>query len=85
VRGILPVSNDRVEFFVGIGPGYVWNLERSPVPSGVVFDFEAGGRVAIDKRRRFWVGAGSQFFANFRHDEQQWLATTASFTFRFGR
>ncbi len=85
VRGILPLAKGRVELFAGIGPGYAWNLEGSPLPSGPIVDAEAGAQLALDKGQRFWLGAGIQYFLNFRHDEQEWLASSASFTFRFGR
>ena len=85
-RGILPLRSDRIELYLGVGPGYAWNTGLSLYPrGGFVFDFEAGARFALDKRGRFWLGAGSQFFGNFSQDRQQWLASTAGLTYRFGR
>ena len=84
-RALLPLAHDRVELFLGAGAGYAWNLAGSPLPSGFVVEFETGGRFAIDKRKRFWLGASSQFFGNFSANRQQWFATTADVGFRFGR
>jgi len=85
-RGILPLRNDRIELYLGVGPGYAWNTGLSLYPrAGFVFDFEAGARFALDKRGRFWLGAGTQFFGNFSQNRQQWLEATAGITYRFGR
>jgi|HubBroStandDraft_5_1064220.scaffolds.fasta_scaffold42837_3 hypothetical protein len=85
-RGILPLRNDRVELYLGVGPGYAWNTGLSLYPrAGFVFEFEAGARFALDKPGRFWLGAGTQFFGNFSQDRQQWLEATAGITYRFGR
>ncbi|MBV8896149.1 MAG: hypothetical protein JO051_06545 [Acidobacteriaceae bacterium] len=85
-RGILPLRSDRIELYLGVGPGYAWNARRSLYPlSAFVVDFEAGARFALDRQGRFWVGAGNQFFGNFSQNRQQWLETTAGITYRFGR
>ena len=84
-RAIVPFAHDRLELFMGAGGGYAWNLDRSPLPSGFVLEFEAGGRFALDNKKRFWFGASSQFFGNFSSNRQQWFATTANVGFRFGR
>ncbi|MBV9407114.1 MAG: hypothetical protein JO211_17330 [Acidobacteriaceae bacterium] len=85
-RGILPLRSDRIELYLGVGPGYAWNFGHSLYPhAGFVFDFEAGARFALDKQGRFWLGAGTQFFGNFSQQRQQWLESTAGITYRFGR
>jgi hypothetical protein len=84
-RGILPLRDDRIELYLGVGPGYAWNTGLSLYPrAGFVFDFEAGARFALDTRGRFWLGAGTQFFGNFSQARQQWLEASAGITCRFG-
>jgi hypothetical protein len=83
VRGILPVSRGRVEFFSGFGGAYVWN--QFSFNNAWLAQASLGARVAVDKKRHFWVGTSGRFFTNFGRDRQEWLSWTADLGFRFGR
>jgi len=86
LRGILPLADGRVELFAGVGPAYAWNTGSFFIPGGrFVGEAEAGGRFAVDKQQRFWLGVSTQFFGNWRGDPERWAAATVDFGFVFGR
>ncbi len=84
-RAILPLAGDRFELYAGGGPGYVFNPNGSALSSEFVLYTEAGARVALDRQRRFWLGASSQYIANYGQNRQQYFSTTFDFGIRFGR
>lgn len=86
LRGLLPLADGKMELFAGVGPGYAWNTGSFFIPgSRFVGEAEAGGRISLDKDRRFWLGLSTQFFGNWRRDPESWAAATVDFRFVFGR
>ncbi len=89
VKGILPLFTGRAELFLGLGGAYAWNARRY-AGSSWLEQASLGGRIALDRQRRFWVGTTWRFFAdlgntNDRHvTGYNWFTGTADFTFRFG-
>ena len=92
VRGVLPVWRNRVEIFAGAGGVYerYFALEGTIVGQisrdGWGGQASGGASIALDRRRRFWLGGSSYFFfANtnngFSHD--RWVTATGDFGFRF--
>ena len=89
VKGILPLANGRVELFLGVGGAYVWN-SHSFSGSAWREQTSIGGRVALDRRRRFWVGTTWRFFGDLGNlsnryvTDYNWYTGTADIGFRFG-
>jgi hypothetical protein len=82
-KGILPLAADRVELFAGLGGAYGWNSVRGLFDSAYG-QGSVGGRFAVDRRRRFWLGTTLRGFTNFRRPQQAWLPWTFDLGIRFG-
>ena len=82
-RGILPLADERVELFLGIGGAYGWNSVTGPFDSAYG-QGSAGARVAVDRAHRFWLGSTLRGFNNFGRPQQAWLPWTFDFGIRFG-
>lgn len=87
LKGILPFSNDRVELFGGLGAIAVAHKVDYFGPRWLG-QVSLGGRFAVDKSRRIWVGAMGRGFTNFTNLAEagrQGYTVTAEIGFRFGR
>jgi hypothetical protein len=80
-RGILPLNQGRVELFAGAGAVYVSDM-FSPL-SNWLWQVNGGGRIAIGKRRRFWVGPTVRFSRNGGRPTDEWVSLSGDFGFRF--
>jgi hypothetical protein len=85
-RGIAPLNHGRLELFAGAAAVYVSSSNSalfyyySPRWIGQV---NGGGRIAIDKRRRFWIGPTVRFSRDGGRPSQEWVSLTGDFAFRF--
>jgi hypothetical protein len=85
-RGIAPLNHGRFELFAGAAAVYVSSSNselffyNSPRWIGQV---NGGGRIAIDKRRRFWIGPTVRFSRDGGRPSQEWVSLTGDFGFRF--
>lgn len=83
IKGILPVAHGRLELFAGVGGAYGWNHIR--YLNSWYGQTSLGGRFALDRGRRFWVGTSGRYANNFSNTSRQsWLSWTADFSVRFG-
>jgi hypothetical protein len=48
-----------------------------------IWQINGGGRIALDKRRRFWVGPTVRFSRDGGRPTQEWISLTGDFGFRF--
>jgi len=91
IKGILPLANGRVELFLGAGGAYVWSSRRFSAVSAWREQTSIGGRVALDRHRRFWVGTTWRFYGDLGNlsnryvTDYNWYTGTADVGFRFGR
>jgi hypothetical protein len=83
IKGILPLAHGRLELFAGVGGAYGWNYSR--YLNSWYGQTSLGGRFALDRRERFWVGTSGRYANNFSNTSRQsWLTWTADFSVRFG-
>jgi hypothetical protein len=84
-RGILPLKQGRIELFAGAGAAYSGSTdaELTAVGSNWLFQVNGGGRVAIDRRHRFWVGPTVRFSRDAGRPTEEWVSLTGDLGFRF--
>jgi hypothetical protein len=91
VRFIAPLIAKRLELSLG-GGGLIqtyWvsnpdNPYNIATENGFGGYFTAGAAVAVDRRRRFWLGATPRFLlANPEYRRYRWFTITGDFSFRF--
>ena len=83
-KGILPIASGRVELFVGFGGAYAWHSDYRQSLDALLAQGSLGGRLALDRKRHFWLGTSLRGYSNFGYNRQEWLSWTADFGFRFG-
>lgn len=86
LRGVAALAGQRVELFAGTGGARLWRTEQgnSYNATTMFWQVNAGGRVALDHGRRFWVGTTIRFYRDLGRPTQQWLSLTGDFGFRLG-
>jgi hypothetical protein len=82
-KGILPLVNNRLELFAGVGGAYAWNSEFSGLNSAFA-QASLGGRLALDRGHRFWLGTTLRGFSSFGPGRQAWVPLTFDLGIRFG-
>ncbi len=82
-RGILPLDQGRIELFAGGGAVNVSSSDAYLELGGWIWQVNGGGRVAIGKRRRFWVGPTVRLSRNGGRPTEEWVTLTGDFGFRF--
>ena len=85
VKGILPLASDRLELFAGVGGAYGWNSEFNGSLNSAFAQASLGGRFAVDRGHRFWIGTTLRGFNSFGPGRQAWVPLTFDFGIRFGR
>lgn len=93
VRLVLPLRRDRLELSIGGGGLYEKYSVSNPnlafgQPSYSAWGgyFAAGGRIALDHGRHFWLGATPRFFLTNGTGfgtRDRWFLITGDFSFRF--
>ena len=84
LKGILPLANDRLELFAGLGGAYGWNSEFSSHLNSAFAQASLGGRLAVDRGHRFWLGTTLRGLTNFGSGRQAWVPLTFDLGIRFG-
>ena len=84
LKGIFPLAGNRLELFAGIGGAYGWNSEFSGSLNSAFAQASLGGRLAIDRGHRFWLGTTLRGFTSFGPGRQAWVPLTFDFGIRFG-
>jgi hypothetical protein len=86
VRGVLPLAEGRVELFAGPAAAHIWSsvaeFTRFQSPNWLL-EIDGGGRMAIGKSRRFWIGPTVRFSRDGGRPTEEWVSLTADFGFRF--
>ena len=82
-RGILPLHQGRIELFAGGGAVNVSSSAPYLYLGGWIWQANGGGRVAIGKRRRFWVGPTVRLSRDGGRPTEEWVTLTGDFGFRF--
>ena len=82
VKLVLPLASDRFELFAGGGGAYAFHSDGT-YRDAILAQGTVGGRVAMDKGHRFWLGTSGRFFSNPGHGRQEWLSWSADFGIRF--
>jgi hypothetical protein len=82
-RGILPLHQGRLELFAGGGAVNVSRSDTYVELKPWVWQVNGGGRIALGKRRRFWVGPTVRFSRNGGRPTDEWVSLTGDFGFRF--
>jgi hypothetical protein len=83
-KGILPLASDRLELFAGIGGAYAWNSEFKGLLNSAFAQASLGGRLALDRDHRFWLGTTLRGFSSFGPGRQAWVPLTFDLGIRFG-
>jgi hypothetical protein len=83
-KGILPLANGRMELFAGVGGAYGWNSRFSGSLNSAFGQASLGGRVALDRDHRFWLGTTLRGYDSFGSGHQAWVPLTFELGIRFG-
>jgi hypothetical protein len=86
-HGILPLRRGRIELLAGAGAAHLFTTYNdlffyfeSP---HTIWQISGGGRIALDKRRHFWIGPTVRFSRDGGRPTEEWLSLTGDFGFRF--
>ncbi len=86
-RGVLPLANGRVELFAGPGATHIWSsqaeLTKGYQAPAWLLELDGGGRIAIDRGHRFWIGPTVRFSRDGGRPTEEWASLTGDFAFRF--
>jgi hypothetical protein len=87
-RGIVPLMQGRLELFAGVGAAHLWSTDLELTVLGYeaprwFLQLSGGGRVAIDRRHRFWIGPTVRFTRDGGRPTEEWVSLTGDFGFRF--
>jgi hypothetical protein len=86
-HGILPLRDGRIELLAGAGGAHVFTSYDDYIfyynAPRTIWQINGGGRIALDKRRRFWVGPTVRFSRDGGRPTQEWISLTGDFGFRF--
>lgn len=84
-RGIVPLNRGRFELFAGAAAVRVSSSDPLLLVyvSQWIGQINGGGRIAVDKRRHFWIGPTARFSRNGGRPNQEWVSLTGDFGFRF--
>jgi len=83
VKGILPLWSNRLELFAGGGGAYAFHAGGRGRDAMLV-QGNLGGRTALDRAHRFWLGTSGHFYSNFGSGRQEWTTWSVDFGIRFG-
>jgi hypothetical protein len=87
VRGVLPLAHGRVELFAGPAAAHLWSssyyLTQGYHAPAWLFEIDAGARIAVDRRHRFWIGPAARFARDAGRPTEEWISLTGDFGFRF--
>jgi hypothetical protein len=86
-HGILPLKQGRIELLAGAGGVHVFTTNNDEFlffnAPRTIWQINGGGRIALDKRRHFWVGPTVRFSRDGGRPTQEWVSLTGDFGFRF--
>ena len=88
LRAVAPLLHRRVELFAGGGAAHV-SSSYYELNGGLfltptwLLQIEGGGRVALGRRHRFWVGPAVRFYRDGGRPTEEWVSLTGDFGFRF--
>jgi hypothetical protein len=87
VRGVVPLARGRVELFAGPAAVHVWSSQFE-LTSGYhapdwLFGIDGGGRIAIDRRHRFWIGPTVRYSRDGGRPTEEWVSLTGDLGVRF--
>ncbi len=82
-KGILPLANGRVELFAGVGGAYGWNSVLGGSRDSAFGQASLGGRLALDRDHRLWLGATLRGYDSFGSGHQAWVPLTFELGIRF--
>jgi hypothetical protein len=87
VRGVVPVAQDRVELFAGPSAVHVWSSQFDLTSGfhapGWLLGIDGGGRIAIDRKHRFWIGPTVRYARDGGRPTEQWVSLTGDLGVRF--
>lgn len=95
-RTTLKLLDGRAELFSGVGGLQAFKPDGTFEPYGGrnwtsnfgdawLSQVEGGGRVAVDGKRRIWLGTTGRYLYNFGSGKRQWGTFLGNATFLFGR
>jgi hypothetical protein len=86
-HGILPLRQGRIELLAGAGGAHVWATDNYDFfyynAPRTIWQLNGGARIALDKRRHFWIGPTVRFSRDGGRPTQEWASLTGDFGFRF--
>jgi len=85
VRGHVALSRGRIDLSAGLGGGYVWYKYGDLFTNVPLFQYSGKAAVALDRGKRFRIAFTIRTWRDLGRPTQQWLSTTGSFVFGFGR
>jgi hypothetical protein len=85
VRGHLGLSGGRIDLSVGLGGGHIWYEYETFFRNVPLFQYSGKAAVALDRGKRFRIAFTVRTWRDLGRPTQQWLSTTGSFVFGFGR
>jgi len=87
LRVVAPLVHHRVELFAGAGAAHVsssyYELNGGLFSPDWLLQLDGGGRAALGRRHRFWIGPTLRFYRDGGRPTEEWVSLTADFGFRF--
>ena len=85
LRGVVPVASGRVELSAGLGGGDIWFGPEDHYYNGSLLQYSGRATVAVDRHQHFRVGFTIRTWRDLGRPIQQWLSTTVSVVYGFGK
>ena len=85
LRGHILLHADRIDLSAGVGGGYIWYQYGDSYTNGSLFQYSGKAAVALDRHGRWRIAFTLRTWRDLGRPTQQWLSTTASVIFGFGR
>jgi hypothetical protein len=86
VRGIAPLREDSIELFAGLGSAHLGSTNSELIGYSLqtwLLQIGGGGRVAVDRCHRFWIGPTVRLSRDTGRPTVVWVSLSGEVGFRF--
>jgi hypothetical protein len=85
LRGHVAIAGGRIDLSAGLGGGYVWYQSETFFRNVALLQYSGKASIALDRGRRLRLAVTVRTWRDLGRPTQQWLSTTGSFIFGFGK
>ena len=79
------LTRGRVDLSAGAGGGQIWYEYGTPFNNASLFQYSGKAAIGLDRGNHFQLALTIRTWRDLGRPTQEWLSTTASFIFAFGR